>query len=183
MRRVRERDSASLVTAVLGGIFDTYTAASSLQPFLKGLNRYIYDTFQIRYFVTGIFVELDCLTGTATLCDMGHSYILVMEGKSLFRLGRKLANPPLGVARDLTPMLTTYQFSHGSRFILFTDGVVEQRNRQGEEYSQTRLWKMLKDNMDLSPHALRETLVSDFDSFRGIQPQGDDLTFLILKYR
>jgi sigma-B regulation protein RsbU (phosphoserine phosphatase) len=42
--------AASLVTAVLGGIFDTYTAVSSLQVFLKGLNRYIIETFQLRYF-------------------------------------------------------------------------------------------------------------------------------------
>jgi sigma-B regulation protein RsbU (phosphoserine phosphatase) len=174
--------AASLITAVLGGIFDTYTAAHSLQPFLRSLNRYIFETFRLEYFVTGIFIELDVGTGQALICDMGHSYVLVQEEKMLFRLGKKTANPPLGIVQDLTPALSNYRFRHGGLALLFTDGVVEQTDRQGAEYSQGRLWGLLKKHAARSPSELKEILSADFDAFRGTQPQSDDVTFMILKY-
>jgi serine phosphatase RsbU (regulator of sigma subunit) len=104
-----------------------------------------------------------------------------MVGKTLFRPGKRAANPPLGVSPGLTPLVSAYQFSRGACTIMFTDGVVDQRNRDGAEYSEPRLWKILKTNSGLSPQALKETLLADFESFRGDQPPADDLTLLILK--
>ena len=121
-------------------------------------------------------------TGQAIICDMGHSYVLVQDEKMLFRLGKKTANPPLGIVQDLTPALSNYRFPRGGRALLFTDGVVEQTDRQGVEYSQGRLWGLLKRHRERSPSELREILSADFDAFRGAQPQSDDVTFMILKY-
>lgn len=41
---------------------------------------------------------------------------------------------------------------------------------------------MVRGFSDFSPKDLRTALVEDFETFRGDQPQGDDLTFVILKY-
>ncbi len=173
--------AASLVTAVLGGIFDTYTGTKRLDSFLEGVNRYMFETFRLEYFVTGIFVELDLATGSAIVCDMGHSYVLAMEGTTLFHLGRKGANPPLGVVPDLLPRLSGYRFPAGGRALLFTDGVVEQTNREGQEYSERRLWQLMKSTASRPPTALRDALSADFEAFRGQEPQGDDVTFMILQ--
>jgi sigma-B regulation protein RsbU (phosphoserine phosphatase) len=175
--------AASLITAVLGGIFDTYSGTRSLGPFLRGLNKYLYDTFRMEYFVTGVFVELDCETGESTICDMGHSYVLVREGGQMFRLGKKGTNPPLGISESLDPSLSSYRFKKGGLALLFTDGIVEQTNPQGIEYSERRLWRLIKDKPDRGPDELREALCRDLDSYRAEQPQSDDLTFLILNYR
>ena len=88
--------AASLITAVLGGFFDGYTTSNTMKSFVRRLNRYLYDTFRLEYFITGIIIELDEDTGEATVCDMGHSYMLIMQGAkapaSRFR-GRQ---PPTG---------------------------------------------------------------------------------------
>ncbi len=174
--------AASLITAVLGGIFNTYTGTHSLQPFLRSLNAYLFETFRLDYFVTGVFMELDLRTGHATICDMGHSFVLVREKTTLFRLGRKTSNPPLGIVADLSPVVSSYCFPKDGLAILFTDGVVEQTSRRGAEYSQARLWGLLKRHAADSPAALGEALTADFDSFKGDQPQNDDVTFMIMKY-
>lgn len=95
--------AASLLTAVLGGIFTTYTTDSSLQSFLTGLNRYLYETFQLDYFVTAALLEFDQESGMASFCDMGHSYVVVVQDGTLFRLGNRTVNPPLGVSAALVP--------------------------------------------------------------------------------
>jgi len=175
--------AASLITAVLGGILDTYKGAPGLGSFLHGLNRYLHDTFRLEYFVTGIFIELDLETGTATVCDMGHSYVLVREGRQFLRLGKKTSNPPLGIVDNLKPSLSSYRFTRGGQALLFTDGIVEQTNPQGVEYSEQRLFRLLKNRPDMGPDELRHALCEDLDGFRGQQPQNDDLTFVILNYR
>ncbi len=175
--------AASLITAVLGGVFDTYTGARGLGPFLHGLNRYLYETFRLEFFVTGIFMDLNCQTGETTICDMGHSYILVREGGELVRPGRKTTNPPLGIVKDLSPVSCTYTFRPGGFAILFTDGIVEQTDSRGEEYSERRLWRLIREHSDLTPEALRDMLCADLEAYRGEEPQGDDLTFLILGFR
>jgi sigma-B regulation protein RsbU (phosphoserine phosphatase) len=175
--------AASLITAVLGGVFDTYTGAQGLSVFLRRLNRYLHDTFRLEYFVTGIFIELDIETGESTICDMGHSYVLVREGGQLFRLGKKTSNPPLGIVENLTPALSSFRFTKGGLAFLFTDGMVEQTNPRGIEYSELRLWRLMKSHPSLGPEELQEMLIGDLDGFRGHQPQSDDLTFLIVNYR
>ena len=175
--------AASLITAVLGGIFDTYTGAQGLGAFLRRLNRYLHDTFHLEYFVTGIFIELDIETGESTICDMGHSYVVVRERGQLFRVGKKTSNPPLGTLKNLTPMLSSHHFAKGGLALLFTDGIVEQTNPRGVEYSEMRLWRLLKSRPGLGPDELQDLLIGDLDGFRDGQPQSDDLTFLILSYR
>ena len=175
--------AASLITAVLGGIFDTYTGAQGLGPFLRRLNQYLHETFRFEYFVTGIFIELDIETGESTICDMGHSYVLVREHGQLFRVGKKSSNPPLGIVKNLTPVLSGYRFTRGGLAFLFTDGIVEQTDLHGIEYSERRLWRLLKSKADLGPDELQDRLIGDLDRFRGEQPQSDDLTFMVLSYR
>jgi sigma-B regulation protein RsbU (phosphoserine phosphatase) len=174
--------AASLITAVLGGFFDGYTKSNSIKTFARTLNRYIIDTFSLEYFVTGIIIEFDEDTGEATICDMGHSYMLVMEGAKLMRLGSETANPPLGVLPALSPMTLGYHLKQGSLLVLFTDGVIDQTNGNGRDYTEQRLWSLLKGHGGLSPQQLSEKLTADLASFRGEAPQRDDITFVIMKY-
>jgi len=174
--------AASLVTAVLGGFFDGYTASNSIKTFVRKLNRYIIDTFSLEYFVTGIIIELDEKTGEATICDLGHSYMLVVEDGRLMRLGSDASNPPLGVTPALDPAVRVCRLKPESLLVLFTDGVVDQTDGNGRDYTEQRLWGLLKTNCELTPKKLAETLAADLRSFRGEAPQRDDITFVIAKY-
>ena len=174
--------AASLVTAVLGGIFDTYSAHTSLKVFLRRLSRYLYETFRLDYFVTGIFMEFNLERGEATICDMGHSYLLLVRGKKLLRAGSRALNPPLGVAPDTMPVLSGFRLGSGDLVLLFTDGLVDQRNACGAEYSENRLWRLLRTHADLPVQQIRDRISSDCERFREGEPQGDDLTFMMLRF-
>ena len=174
--------SASLITAVLGGFFDGYTTSNTIKSFVRKLNRYVIDTFSLEYFVTGIVIELDEKTAEAAVCDLGHSYMLVVEDGKLKRLGSDGSNPPLGVSRDLEPTVRVCRLKPGSLLVLFTDGMVDQTDGNGNDYTEQRLWRLLKTNCGLEPGKLAETLAADLASFRGDAPQRDDVTFVIVKY-
>ena len=174
--------AASLITAVLGGFFDGYTTSHAIKSFARKLNRYIIDTFSLEYFVTGIIIELDEKTGEATICDLGHSYMLVVEDAKLKRLGSDASNPPLGVTPTLNPATRVCRLKPGSLLVLFTDGVTDQTDSAGRDYTEQRLWGLLKTNGELTPQQLSDKLAADLRSFRGDAPQRDDITFVIVKY-
>jgi sigma-B regulation protein RsbU (phosphoserine phosphatase) len=174
--------AASLITAVLGGFFDGYTTSNTIKSFVRKLNRYIIDTFSLEYFVTGIIIELDEKTGEATICDMGHSYMLVVEDAKLMRPGADSANPPLGVSPTLNPTARVCRLKPGSLLVLFTDGVTDQTDGNGRDYTEQRLWGLLKTNGGLTPQQLSDKLTADLRSFRGDAPQRDDITFVIVRY-
>jgi sigma-B regulation protein RsbU (phosphoserine phosphatase) len=174
--------AASLITAVLGGFFDRYSKSNTMKRFVSTLNRYVIGTFSLEYFVTGIIIEFDEDSGNATICDLGHSYMLVMEGGELKRLSTEAANPPLGVIPDLAPVVRRYHLASGSLLVLFTDGVSDQTDSGGRSYTEQRLWAVLKSSKGLAPEQLAGRLNADLASFRGDAPQRDDITFVIMKY-
>jgi sigma-B regulation protein RsbU (phosphoserine phosphatase) len=174
--------AASLITAVLGGFFDGYTASNTVKGFVRRLNRYLYDTFRLEYFVTGIIIEFNEDTGEAVVCDMGHSYMLIMEGERLLRLGSEAANPPLGVSPNLTPVTRLCRLKPGDVVVLFTDGVIDQIDGGGETFTERRLWELLKSCTARAPHELSHALSAGLASFRGDEPQRDDVTYVIMRY-
>ena len=173
--------AASLITAVLGGVFDSYVAPGQLKSFVQSLNRNIHDTFRLEYFVTGIIMEINEATGEAVICDLGHSYMLVMEGATLQRLGSRASNPPLGIKPDLLPTTHMYRMKPGSLTMLFTDGLVEQTDAQGAEYGERRIWEQLRRNANLTPEQVVQSISQDLAAFRGEEAQRDDVTYMLIR--
>ena len=135
--------AASLITAVLGGFFDGYTTSNTMKSFVRRLNRYLYDTFRLEYFITGIIIELDEDTGEATVCDMGHSYMLIMQGAkapaSRFR-GRQ---PPAGgfpQPRSRDPGVPPEAGGRGGSLHGRGD---RSDQSSGESITERRLWDLL----------------------------------------
>ena len=174
--------AASLITAVLGGIFDSYVAAGQLKSFVRSLNRSIHDTFRIEFFVTAIIMEVDEANGEAVICDLGHSYMLVLEGTTLLKLGSGASNPPLGVDPDLSPVTRLYRMKPDSLTMLFTDGLVEQTDSGGAEYSEQRVWERMKESHGKSPEEVSREIADDLAVFRGPEAPRDDVTYMLMRF-
>ena len=66
---------------------------------------------------------------------------------------------------------------------MFTDGVTEAMNPDGEEYDDPRLEQLLMDNRNLSAQELLDTVLADVEVFTQGAPQSDDITMLVLKVK
>jgi sigma-B regulation protein RsbU (phosphoserine phosphatase) len=71
------------------------------------------------------------------------------------------------------------QLSQGDRVILFTDGVTEACNLEGEEFGESRLLRLLEDHRTLSANALQAKILAAVAEFSGGRWQ-DDATLLVL---
>ncbi|MEO5800810.1 MAG: GAF domain-containing SpoIIE family protein phosphatase [Gemmatimonadales bacterium] len=122
---------------------------------------------------------LDPTAGRITYTNAGHPYA--------FRLPRfgeieRLAPtaPPLGLvdAGGFGRKIVPWRFTQ-DLLILFTDGLVDQQNAQGERFGEARVLARLEAERARAPEELKEMLLAEVGEFGGRST--DDRTLLILR--
>jgi sigma-B regulation protein RsbU (phosphoserine phosphatase) len=71
----------------------------------------------------------------------------------------------------------------GDTIVLYTDGMTEADNPDGEEFGEERLEGLLNKYCDLSAQELCEVMMEEVKGFQADRPQFDDMTMLVLKVR
>jgi sigma-B regulation protein RsbU (phosphoserine phosphatase) len=66
-------------------------------------------------------------------------------------------------------------------FVLFTDGLTEAMNPEGDCFGDDRLAAIVDEHGGGTPEALRDRILREVRGFAGAAPQHDDMTMLILK--
>lgn len=65
--------------------------------------------------------------------------------------------------------------------VLYTDGITEAMNSEGEEFGEARLARSIGAGQALSAPVLRDALVRAVDDFVAGAPQHDDITLVVLR--
>jgi serine phosphatase RsbU (regulator of sigma subunit) len=128
---------------------------------LAETSRAIEDTLVAQFghsrYVTGILADLDMRTGKLTWVNRGHHLPVLLRAG---RWSRELYCPPagpMGTGLGLPVTVRREQLEPGDRIILYTDGIVEARNDQGEEFGLQRFTDyIVRHNADNLP--VHETL-------------------------
>jgi serine phosphatase RsbU (regulator of sigma subunit) len=87
----------------------------------------------------------------------------------------------MGILRDAQFADTSIVLAQGDILTLFTDGVTEQENETGEEFSMSRLEKVVLNNESESASALVAHISQAVSTFAGTKQQADDLTVVVMK--
>jgi sigma-B regulation protein RsbU (phosphoserine phosphatase) len=69
----------------------------------------------------------------------------------------------------------------GDMVVFYTDGVTEAEDEKERQFGEERLFKVIKENHDLSANDMIEKIKEAVLSFCGEQPQFDDITLMVLK--
>ena len=70
--------------------------------------------------------------------------------------------------------------SPGDRFLLYSDGVIECQNAQGEFFGDFRLEEVVRRNQGQSPSGCSDALLAEIGRWRpAAVPQQDDITLVI----
>jgi serine phosphatase RsbU (regulator of sigma subunit) len=87
----------------------------------------------------------------------------------------------LGITDNVTKSMKDIEvpFNEGDILMLFTDGMTEAMNRNGEMYGQVRLEQALNRYADFPVNKLLEKIMSDVEKFQ--EDQLDDMTLVVMK--
>lgn len=72
------------------------------------------------------------------------------------------------------------QLQFGDRIFLYTDGLVEARNSDNEEFGEDQLKKLLLETKPMIPRQAKAAILQNFQQFTGMEKINDDVTFLLL---
>jgi sigma-B regulation protein RsbU (phosphoserine phosphatase) len=174
--------AASLVVSMAWGFLRAYTIKEGLGGLIENLNASIISTFHMEKYLTGFFMIYDADKRQLQLADMGHSHTVLLRGKKFHTLEKTRVNLPIGLDPEIKPALFRIVIQPGDSLLIYTDGITEQDNPEGEEFGDERLLKLVlqsrREGKDLDA-----LLVPALENFRQNTPQRDDMTCLLFHFR
>lgn len=154
----------------------------ALSQVLEDVNNELCQKNESGMFVTVWMGILDTQDGALTCVNAGHENPFVKRFNGAFRLFQDKHGLPLGVMQGMRYQEYTLQLNPGDSIFVYTDGVPEANNPDGELYGMQRLETALKGLKDPSPQYVLKAVRADVDAFVGAAKQFDDLTMLCMKY-
>lgn len=133
-------------------------------------------------FVTVFFAILDLTTGTMTYTNAGHNPPLLMRGSGEIVALTGVHGPMVGVVGGIEYEQAEVQLNVDDKLIVFTDGVTEAFNLEGEAFGDDRLSALLERSGQLGTKFLVNAVVDEVNVFAGDAEQSDDITVFCLRY-
>ncbi|NLH07214.1 MAG: PP2C family protein-serine/threonine phosphatase [Chloroflexi bacterium] len=136
-------------------------------------------------FVTVFLGILDPRMSILTYANAGHNPPLLFRhrpGRGEAPL-RALVNTgiPLGVLPGVTWERGSVGLMPGDLLVMYTDGITEARNAQGEFFGEDRLRAVVRRHLGESAQAVREGILQTTLDFIDDAPQDDDITLLVVR--
>jgi len=133
-------------------------------------------------FITALFGVIDTKTGVMTYTNAGHNppYLMLPDG-SIESLC-EVHGPMIGVREGVKYEQAEVQLGVDDKLVLYTDGVTEAFNPDGQVFGEERLPEMLGRSGNLGTKYLVDAVVREVDEFSGNAEQSDDITVFCLRY-
>jgi serine phosphatase RsbU (regulator of sigma subunit) len=188
--------SAALYMAELKGLMLSLSQLhASPRELLMRANRIIAQHLDARSFITMTYAVVDLCARTFTYARAGHCPLIYLPGTAGSRrpaagrhvqvqvpdglvLGLKIDS---GERFDSLLEEMTIPLGVGDVVLLFTDGVTEAMNAEGDPFGEERLAALVGEHGDLPFEELRERILREIRAFVGETGLQDDLTLVLLK--
>lgn len=128
---------------------------------------------------TLFFGVIDPKSMTMHYINAGHPAGMVRRADQLFRLPAN--SHPLGYFEGAEFRVETFAFETGDRMFLYTDGLIDSLNPQGEMFGVERLDEAFR-RLDGDHVLFLDKLFSEIDQFLTGQPHLDDCTAIVIDF-
>jgi serine phosphatase RsbU (regulator of sigma subunit)/pSer/pThr/pTyr-binding forkhead associated (FHA) protein len=172
--------AALLMSSLHAAVHAQTTTRLSGCEVVSEINQYIYDNTPSNKYVTFFYSELDARTHQFTYINAGHnSPLLVRTSGEVTRLD--VGGFPVGITPDCEYREGWVQMEPGDVLVIYSDGVTESQNEEGEEFDEARLIEVVQRNRDRTAASIRDRIDEALTRFVGQAKAVDDLTLVILK--
>jgi serine phosphatase RsbU (regulator of sigma subunit)/catechol 2,3-dioxygenase-like lactoylglutathione lyase family enzyme len=172
---------AALLMANLQAALRSQCATAWEQPerFLRSVNQLLYENTAEGDYATLFFAEYDDDTRKLRYSNCGHPPALLLRGDDgLERLGATCTVVGLFEKWDCT--MEERELAPGDAVLLYTDGVTEALNGEGEEFGEEGLLQAARQHRELSLPEMLETVTDQARRFSPYE-QADDITVIVAK--
>ncbi|MEI6613997.1 MAG: PP2C family protein-serine/threonine phosphatase [Chrysiogenales bacterium] len=172
--------AALLMVKLQATIRALYTETIQLADLGSQINRIFHRDGITRSFATLVVLDINGDSGKVQLLNAGHTPpILVHDGRPH---ATAKGNPALGLMIDTGYDVVTNTLQKGDVLLVYSDGINESRNEDGECFGNDRLFTLISDLPNILSADMGARILEAVRSFSGETRPDDDQTLLILKY-
>ena len=164
-------------TLLKGAAIGTVDPGEALQE----VNELLYEENETLMFVTVLYSIYNPETGRLTYSNGGHDAPMLVRPDGSSELLPLTGGVALGIAPDIEYPSHTVQLEPGDTVMLYTDGITEAMNGDGEQFGVERMHEVFAES---PPENSEQALKAMFDAVRnfvGDTPQSDDITCLVVR--
>lgn len=158
------------------------SAEASLGKMVSKLNNLIFNSTYGQHYVTFFYAHFDQTNRRLTYVNAGHNPPLYLQSNGNKRFRRLTAGGLIaGAFEDCKYDQETFQMQSDDLLFLYTDGLTEAMNPEGEEFGELRVEEMLTAFAHLPAQDIRNQIVARVKEWRSGAGLYDDLTFVVMK--
>jgi serine phosphatase RsbU (regulator of sigma subunit) len=165
-----------------GMVFSRSRQAGSVEEIMDNLNRSVYHKVDRRMFTALCLMVLDPASRTLTFSNAGLCEPLHRSRAGAAYLPSPGSHLPLGVRDDARYQSASVALTDGDVVVLFTDGVPEAQNRDGELYGYDAPQRVLAaiDTTRRTAEDILQLLIDDVERFRSGAAASDDMAIVVI---
>ena len=171
--------AASILMAHLHAIFRSLnTPVKQVHELVANANRVFCEGTMSEFFATLVCGRLGS-NGEVEICNAGHCLPLHIHRESVSPF--ESTGLPLGLFSDSEYFSRKEKLEAGDSLVLYSDGLSETLNIEGEQYGDERLSVALRQRSELQPKELLAALLEDLKNYHAGVPATDDLTIMVIR--
>jgi serine phosphatase RsbU (regulator of sigma subunit) len=131
-------DAATMATVAVGAYRHARRAGIGLAKKYQYMDQAVAEQFGPDHFVTAQMMNLDITTGLFQWVNAGHPVPLLIRNEQVIRRMECPTTLPVGLG-GACPSISRLQLQRGDRVLCYTDGVIEERDADGQSFGEQRL--------------------------------------------
>lgn len=133
-------------------------------------------------FLTAMYLYIDLDQKKLITADAGHCPLYIWRRKNKEMIRVKPKGMIIGFMPDINCPIEETQLEEGDRLVLYTDGIVEAANPQGELFNDKRLLDLISRYQNKEPEEFIDIVVAELKKWVGESKKTfeDDLTMVVM---
>ena len=150
---------------------------------LSAINKALYEDLRtLKSFVTLFCADWDPKTGVLTYANAGHHLPYCIDGKmKTIKELTKVSGVMIGGLPKQEYKEASCHLEDDDLVFFYTDGIIEAKNKNGEQYNKKRLVEILIKNVDMNVKKIELAIINSIQYFTENSEQRDDITMVLLK--
>ena len=174
--------SAALLAALLQGAFLLASEGpAQIDQVMAHVNHFLSERTKGEKYATVFYCTVEN-SGTLRWSNAGHPKPIVVRKNGDIAL-LETTGMPLGLLGIATFDVETIQLQNGDKVVIYSDGLSEAENPEGEFFDRTKLMATILANANRSCSELHAGLVAAVEDFTEGAVLSDDITLLVLEYQ
>lgn len=174
--------SSALLASLLQGAFLAVSHGdTSLHKRLERINEFLNERTEGAKYATVFYCLLE-RAGRLHYVNAGHCPPLIVRPDGALE-SLAATGMPVGLIESADFEVRETTLAAGDKILIYTDGVTEAQNLEGEFFGRQRLRQVIAEHRGDSSCALHDAVQGAIAEFTESAPQADDITLVVIEYR